>query len=98
MPRLRLHVLAEMGTPMSTKDLIARSFKPRLKRAGLSPQVRFHDLSHTYATLLLREGVHPKLVQELLGHATISQTMDTYSHFLPGMGDRTAAAMESALS
>jgi integrase len=83
---------------MSTKDLIARSFKPRFKRAGLSPQLRFHDLRYSYATLLLREGVHPKLVQEPLGHATISQTMDTYSHVLPGMGDRNAPAMESALS
>jgi integrase len=56
-----------------------------------------HDLRYTCATLLLREGVHPKLVQELLGHATISQTLDTYSHVLPGMGDRTAVAMENAL-
>jgi len=74
-----------------------RSFKPLLKRAGL-PEIRFHDLRHTAATLLLSRGVHPKLVQELLGHATITQTMDTYSHVLPGMGDQTANAMESALA
>ena len=77
--------------------MMYRSFKPLLKRAGLPP-IRFHDLRHTAATLLLSKGVHPKFVQELLGHATISQTMDTYSHVLPGMGDQTAAAMESALS
>jgi len=74
-----------------------RSFKPLLKRAGL-PEIRFHDLRHTAATLLLSRGVHPKLVQELLGHATMTQTMDTYSHVLPGMGDQTANAMESALA
>ena len=77
--------------------MMYRSFKPLLKRAGLPP-IRFHDFRHTAATLLLSKGVHPKFVQELLGHATISQTMDTYSHVLPGMGDQTAAAMESALS
>jgi integrase len=47
---------------------------------------------------LLSRGVHPKLVQELLGHATITQTIDTYSHVLPGIGDQTANAMERALS
>jgi integrase len=82
---------------MSAKNLTARSFKPILRRAGL-PNIRLHDLRHTCATLLLSKGVHPKLVQDLLGHATISITLDTYSHVLPGMGDQTATAMESALS
>ena len=68
-----------------------------LERAGL-PNIRLHDLRHTCTTLLLSKGVHPKLVQELLGHATISITLDTYSHVLPGMGDQTATAMESVLS
>jgi integrase len=86
-----------IGTPLNASNMMYRSFKPLLKRAGLPP-IRFHDLRHTAATLLLSKGVHPKFVQELLGHATISQTMDTYSHVLPGMGDQTAAAMESALS
>ncbi len=65
--------------------------------AGL-PDIRFHDLRHTCATLLLSKGVHPKFVHELLGHATIAITLDTYSHVIPGMGDQTAAAMEDALS
>jgi integrase len=61
--------------------------KRPLERAGL-PQIRFHDLRHTCATILLSRGVHAKLVQELLGHATISITLDTYSHGLAGvMGD-----------
>ena len=69
---------------------------PLLERAGL-PYIRFHDLRHTCATLLLSKGVHPKFVQELLSHATIAITLDTYSHVLPGMGDQTAAAMEDVL-
>ncbi|MBV9453907.1 MAG: site-specific integrase, partial [Rubrobacter sp.] len=85
------------GTPVSRRTLTARSFKPLLKRAGL-PDIRLHDLRHTCATLLLGRGVHPKLVQELLGHANIAMTLDRYSHVLPGMGDQTAAAMESLLS
>ena len=80
---------------MNAKNLTARNFKPILRRAEL-PDIRLHDLRHTCATLLVGKGVHPKLVQELLGHATISITLDTYSHVLPGMGDQIASAMESA--
>src|SRR5215208_3101574 len=83
------------GTSLSVHNLHNRSWKPLLRDAGL-PNIRFHDLRHTCATLLLSKGVHPKLVQELLGHATVSITLDTYIHVLPGMGDQTAAAMESA--
>jgi len=85
-----------IGTPINPRNLTGRSFKPLLKRAGL-PDIRFHDLRHTCATLLLRRGVHPKFVQELLGHATIAITLDTYSHVVPGMGDQAANAMESVL-
>jgi integrase len=68
-----------------------------LERAGL-PRIRFHDLRHTFATVLLSRGTHPKVVQEMLGHANISQTMDTYSHVLPDMQDRAVAAMQDAFS
>jgi integrase len=84
-----------VGTPVNPENLIKRSFKPLLKKAGL-PEIRFHDLRHTCATLLLSRGVHPKLVQELLGHATIAMTLDTYSHYLPSMGDQAAGAMGNA--
>jgi len=84
-----------VGTPINPENLIKRSFKPLLEKAGL-PKIRFHDLRHTCATLLLGRGVHPKLVQELLGHATIAMTLDTYSHYLPSMGDQTAGAMGNA--
>lgn len=87
----------ESGTLINPSNLRNRSFKPLLKRAGLTG-ICFHDLRHTCATLLLSQGTHPKLVQELLGHATIAMTLDTYSHFLPSMGDQTVRAMEAALS
>ena len=87
-----------IGTPLSHHNLVRRSFNPLLQKAGLPHTVRFHDPRHTCATLLLSKGVNPKFVQELLGHATISITLDTYSHVVPGMGDYTATAMENALS
>jgi integrase len=84
------------GTPVNPEHLVKRSFKPLLRRAGL-PEIRFHDLRHTCATLLLSRAVHPKIVQELLGHATIAMTLDTYSHYLPSMGDQASGAMGDAL-
>ena len=77
--------------------MTARRFKPLLKLAGL-PQIRFHDLRHTCATLLLSENVNPKIVSEMLGHATIAITLDTYSHVLPTMQESAAQALEDALS
>jgi integrase len=86
-----------LGKPMHCKTLRARSFKPLLKRAGLPQTVRLHDLRHTCATLLLSGGLHPKIVQELLGHTNISQTMDTYSHVLPNMQEEAVSALEKVL-
>nr|MBA2701958.1 tyrosine-type recombinase/integrase [Chloroflexota bacterium] len=74
----------------------AHDFHGLLERAGL-PRVRFHDLRHTAATLLLASGTHPKLVQELLGHSSIALTLDTYSHVTPTMHDEAAATMERLL-
>jgi integrase len=85
------------GTPINPTNLRKRSFEPLLRKAAL-PQIRFHDLRHTCATLLLSQDVHPKYVQELLGHATVAITLDIYSHFVPSMGTQTARAMEGALS
>ena len=84
------------GTPVSGGNL-NRAFKALLKRAGLPHSFRFHDLRHTCATLLLRQGVNPKFVQELLGHRDVSLTLNTYSHVLPDMGDVAASAMDEAL-
>jgi integrase len=87
---------SESGTLINPTNLRKRSFASLLERAGLS-KIRFHDLRHTCATLLLGRGVHAKFVQELLGDDNITITLDTYSHVLPGMGDQTARAMEDAL-
>ena len=88
---------SETGKPLTRDFVDRRSFKPLLKRAGL-PKIKLHDLRHTCATLLLSRGVHPKYVQELLGHASIVMTLNRYSHWIPSMGDQTARAMEAALS
>jgi integrase len=68
-----------------------------LRKAGL-PECRFHDLRHTSATLLLAEGVHPKVVQERLGHSQISVTLDTYSHVLPTMQAEAAGKFDDMLA
>jgi integrase len=84
----------KVGTPISVHNLHNRSWKPLLKRTALPLDTRFHDLRHTCATLLLTKGVHPKIVQELLGHSSISITLDTYSHVLPNMQGEAVRAME----
>ena len=68
-----------------------------LERAMLPQSFRFHNQRHTCATLLLQQCVNPKFVQELLGHADISFTLNVYSHVLPDMGDIAADAMDAAL-
>jgi integrase len=87
---------SEVGTPMSGRNLY-RAFKIRVKQASLSETLRLHDLRHTCAALLLKQGVNPKFVQDLLGHADISLTLNTYYHVLPDMGDAAADGMDAAL-
>jgi integrase len=84
------------GTPLYAQNVINRHFKPLLEHVGLPP-IRWHDLRHTCATLLLGRGVHPKLVQHLLGHASITMTLDRYSHRIPSMGRHAAEGMDEAL-
>jgi integrase len=84
------------GTTMSGTNLLGRHFKPLLKKAGLPP-IRLHDLRHTCAAILLVAGKHPKFVQELLGHRSISITLDTYSHVIEGMDGGLAEVMDGAL-
>lgn len=88
---------SETGAPLDRRYLTSRRFKPLLKRAGL-PEIRFHDLRHTCAMLLLGSNVNPKIVSEMPGHASIAITLDTYSHVLPNMQSEAAKAMEDALS
>ena len=88
----------ETGSLFNPSNLRNRSFKRIKTRAGVREDLRFHDLRHTCATLLLSKGVNVKVVSELLGHASITITLNTYSHVLPDMQDSAAAAMEAALS
>lgn len=84
------------GTPMDPSNLY-HNFKRLLKEAEL-PDIRFHDLRHTAATLMLQQGTHPKVVQERLGHSDISMTLNTYSHVLPGMQDEAAGKLDELLT
>jgi integrase len=87
----------DLGGPIGPEKVTQRAFKPLLKRAGL-PKIRFHDLRHTFATLLLARGVHPTYVQRALGHASVKMTLDRYSHWMPSMGRATAEAIDAALA
>jgi integrase len=84
-----------LGTPLNPNKVLER-FKTVLKKASL-PDIRFHDLRHSAATMLFAMGVHPKVVQELLGHNQISMTMDIYSHVLPTMQKDAMSMMNDAL-
>ena len=84
------------GRPVSPRNVL-RHFHIALEKAGLQ-RIRFHDLRHTAATLLLQENVHPKIVQEMLGHSTISLTLDTYSHILPNIQQEAAEKMDKLFS
>jgi integrase len=70
------------GTPIDPRNL-TRHFKRVLQQAGLPHTIRFHDLRHSCATLLIAQGVHPRVVMEILRHTQISTTMNTYAHVLP---------------
>jgi integrase len=65
-------------------------------RAGIRV-IRFHDARHTHASLMLKQGIHPKIVQERLGHSTISVTLDTYSHVAPGLQEAAAQRFDEAM-
>lgn len=84
-----------VGEPIKPQRIAPR-FKRFVKRAGLPP-LRFHDLRHTSASLLLAAGVHPKIVSERLGHSNVNITLDTYSHVLPGLQDAAAELLDQYL-
>ena len=75
-------------------NLATRTFKKVVASAGLPN----HGLRHTHATILLEQGVNPKVVSERLGHASVATTMDIYSHVLPDMQEKAALAIDAALS
>jgi integrase len=92
---LDLVCATEEGKPLSPRNVL-RNLKNNIKKANV-PVLRFHDLRHTHATLMLKQGVHPKIVSERLGHSKISVTLDRYSHVLPDMQKDAADNFEKAM-
>lgn len=85
----------EVGEPIHP-SAFSRRFASRVRQAKL-PTIRLHDLRHTYATVALGAGVHPKIVSERLGHATIAVTLDLYSHVTPAIDAEAAALVASKI-
>jgi integrase len=85
-----------IGTHLHPDRDVLIPFKKGLEQAGL-PQVRFHDLRHSAATLLMSKGVHPKVVQEILGQSNITITLNVYSHVLPPMHQGAISKLNEAL-
>ena len=85
-----------IGRPIEATNLLKLDFYPLLDRAGL-PWMRFHDLRHMAATLLLARGINPKVVSELLGHSHVSVTLGIYSHVMPHMQEQAASTMDMVL-
>jgi integrase len=73
-------------------ERVSKAFRARVKKTGL-PQIHLHDLRHTHATLALAAGVHPKVVSDRLGHATVAITLDIYSHVIPALSEEAAATV-----
>ena len=84
-----------IGTPTTGSD-VTRRFQARLAAAGL-PRMRFHDLSHGAVSLLLAQGVHPRVAMQMLGHSNISVTLNLYSHVAPELQRAEASKMEAML-
>lgn len=82
----------EDGTPENAANLLYRRFFPALRRAGL-PRMRFHNLRHSYASLLIAQGEHPKYIQSQLGHSSINVTMDIYGHLMQTVNQKAASRL-----
>lgn len=83
------------GTPLR-RNFYRRHFKPAVARASLPAQLRFHDLRHTCAALLIAQGAHPKEIQERMGHSAIRLTFDRYGHLFPSPDVRLRDGLEAA--
>lgn len=89
-------VVSRINGNIVSQAFLRQHFTSLIKKAGL-PYIRFHDLRHTHASLLLLQGVHPKVVSERLGHSNIGITMNTYSHILPGLQEQATKEFGEAL-
>ena len=78
-------------------DSVAKAGRKLAKRTGLNG-IRLHDACHTHASLMLKSGTHPKIIQERLGHASIKITLDTYSHVAPGLQEAAAASFDKLVN
>jgi integrase len=87
---------SEVGGPIEATNMLRGSFRRVVERAR-TPRIRFHDLRHTAASLLLGARVNPKVVSEMLGHSTVSITLDIYAHVLPDMQQDAATTMQQLL-
>ena len=87
---------APKGGPLRHHNFYKRQFCPALVRAGLPAQIRFHDLRHTCASLLIAQGAHPKAIQAHLGHSSIQVTMDRYGHLFPDALEHLADRLDAA--
>ena len=83
------------GTPLNP-NTVSHTFSKIVARAGLS-HLRLHDLRHIHATMLLKAGTHPRIVQERLGHSSIATTLDIYSHTVPGLQKAAAERLDTLL-
>jgi integrase len=88
---------SSVGTPMGPDNFIKRQYKPLLRRAEL-PYIRFHDLRHTFASLMMPNVQNPQIVQEMLGHSRISTTLDIYSHLSEDMQEEAVGRFASMFS
>jgi integrase len=84
------------GSPL-LPDSVTHVWVKLVRKCGLKG-IRLHDARHTHATIMLKQGVHPKVVQERLGHANISTTLDTYSHVAPGLQEAAARGFDDILN
>ncbi len=84
------------GKPLDPGGL-THAFSRMAKQAGLNGGVRFHDLRHTFASLMLLRGAKPKVISEALGHSSVAFTMDTYSHIIEGMQSDAMALLDEVL-
>jgi integrase len=91
-----LAVCTSKGTPVNPENL-KKTYERLIKEADV-PKIRFHDLRHTHATMLLAQWVHAKVISERLGHSNIKITLDTYSHVLPNMQEEAANQIDALLS
>jgi integrase len=83
------------GAPLRHNNFYVRQFKPAVKRSGLPAALRFHDLRHTCAALLIAQGAHPKAIMERLGHSSIQVTLDRYGHLLPSLDEALTDGLEA---